>query len=190
MTIYTEEWMKKDYTCSGCSWSGTGGDAARGVLYQGKFLELTCPTCSEFLDVLILPADKGCAHSREGLSEEQLKAKEEADEQERQYLEKCLTSVDQLPELPDGEVTLSWDMVLDQNQIRNGETVLWSEPALYEGFARFEQIALILKEKYGSRLKDLEPTDRSKLFLYGDYEPSLAFLIKLRKELFGVDAEA
>jgi hypothetical protein len=189
MTIFTEEWMKKEYTCSGCSWSGTGGESTRGLLFREKFIELTCPTCSEFLDVLILPAEKGCAHSLEGLSEEQLKAKAEEKEQERQYREKCLSVADQLPNLPDGEITLSWDMEQDQTQIRNGEAVIWSEPAVYEGFDRFEQIALILKEKYGNRLKDLVPTDRSKLFLYGDYEPSLAFLIKLRKELFGVDAE-
>jgi len=189
MTIYSEEWMKKEYTCNSCSWSGTGGDSARGLLYRGKFLELTCPTCSASLDVLILPAEKGCAHSLEGLSEEQLKAKEEADEQERQYLEKCLTSIDQLPNLTDGDISLSWDMEEDQTQIRNGKSVIWSEPVAYEGFDRFEQIALILKEKYGNRLKDLVPTDRSKLYLYGDYEPSLAFIVKLRKDLFGVDAE-
>ncbi len=190
MTIYTEEWIKKEYTCSSCSWSGTGSDSARGLLYRGKFVELTCPTCSASLDVLILPAEKGCAHSLEGLSEEQLKAKAEAAEQERQYRDKCLSSADQLPILADGEITLSWDMEEDQTLIRNGETVIWSEPAVYEGFDRFEQIALLLKEKYGTRLKDLAPTDRSKLFLYGDYEPSLAFIIKVRKELFGVDAES
>ena len=98
MTIYSEEWMKKEYTCSSCSWSGTGGDSARGLLYREKFIELTCPTCSASLDVLILPAEKGCAHSLEGLSEEQLKAKADAAEQERQYREKCLTSADQLPD--------------------------------------------------------------------------------------------
>jgi hypothetical protein len=190
MTIYSEEWMKKEYTCSSCSWSGTGGDSARGLLYREKFIELTCPTCSASLDVLILPEEKGCAHSLEGLSEEQLKAKADAAEQERQYWEKCLTSADQLPILPDGELTLSWDMEQDQTLIRNGEAVIWSEPATYEGFDRFEQIAHILQEKYGTRLKDLAPTDRSKLFLYGDYEPSLAFILKLRKELFGVDAES
>jgi len=190
MSNYTEEWMKREYTCSGCSWSGTGGETARGIMYRGTYLELTCPTCSEFLDVLILPAEKGCAHSREGLSEEQLKAKEAEDEQERRYREQCLASAGQLPDLPEGEITLSWDMEQDQTQIRNGETVVWSEPVAYEGFDRFEQVAVILKEKYGSRLKDLVPTDRSKLFLYGDYEPSLAYLKKVRKDIFGVDAEA
>jgi hypothetical protein len=189
MSIYSEGWMNKAYTCDGCSWSGTGGESVRGLPHRGKFIELTCPTCSELLDVLILPAEKGCAHSREGLTEEQLQAKEEADEQERLYREKCLSSTNQLPNLPDADMTLTWDMEQDQTQIRIGEAVIWSEPAVYEGFDRFEQIALILKEKYGNRLKDLVPADRSKLFLYGDYEPSLAFLIKLRKELFGVDAE-
>ncbi|MDD2336439.1 MAG: hypothetical protein PHD01_07655 [Geobacteraceae bacterium] len=189
MTIYSEEWMKKAYICNGCSWSGTGAESTRGHMYRGKFLDLNCPTCSELLDVLMLSAKKGCAHSLEGLTEEQLKAKEDEDEQERQYREKCLSSADQLPNLPDGDLTLNWDMEQDQIQIKNGETVIWSEPAVYEGFDRFEQVALILKEKYGTRLKDLVPTERSKLFLYGDYEPSLTFLIKLRKELFGVDAE-
>jgi hypothetical protein len=189
MTIYYEEWTEKEYACPGCSWSGTGSETARGILYRGVFLELTCPSCSTFLDVLILPADKGCAHSMEGLTEEQLKAKTEADEQERQYRKKCLSSAEQLPNLPDNDFTLNWDMEQDETLIRNGETVLWREPAVYEGFGRYEQIALILKEKYGSRLKDLAPTDRSMLFLYGDYEPSLAFIRKLRKELFGVDAE-
>lgn len=190
MTIYTEEWMKNEYTCHSCSWSGNGGETARGIMYRGTFLELTCPACSEFLDVLILPAEKGCAHSKEGLSEEQLKAKEAEEEQERKYREKCLASAGQLPDLPEGEITLSWDMEQDQTTIRNGENVIWSEPVVYEGFDRFEQMAVILKEKYGSRLQDLVPTDRSKLFLYGDYEPSLAYLKKIRKELFGVDAEA
>ncbi len=132
---------------------------------------------------------KGAPIPVKGLTEEQLKAKEEADEQEKQYREKCLSSTDQLPTLPDGEITLTWDMEQDLTQIRNGESVIWSEPVVYEGFDRFEQIAHILKDKYGNRLKDLVPTDRSKLFLYGDYEPSLAFIVKLRKELFGVDAE-
>ncbi len=189
MTIYCEEWKDKEYTCSGCSWSGTGGESERGVLYRGTFLELTCPECSELIDVLVLPPEKGCAHSLEGLTEEQLKAREEAEEQERQYREKCLTSPDQLPSLPDGDCILNWDMEQGETQIRNGETVIWSEPVVYEGFCRFEQVALILKEKYGARVKDLVPTDRSKLFLYGDYEPSLAYLKKIRKELFGVDAE-
>lgn len=189
MTVYCEEWMKNEYTCSECSWSGTGGETARGTMYRGKFLELSCPSCSEFLDVLILPEEKGCAHSREGLTEEQLKAIAEAEEQERLYREMCLTSADQLPPLAEGDVTLNWDMEQGETQIRNGETVIWSEPVVYEGFDRFEQVALILKEKYGNRLKDLVPTDRSKLFLYGDYEPSLGYLKKVRKNLFGVDAE-
>ncbi|HOP39539.1 MAG TPA: hypothetical protein PLI53_00715 [Geobacteraceae bacterium] len=189
MTIYFEEWTKKEYSCSACSWKGNGEESARGRLYRGVFLELSCPTCSEFLDVLILPPEYGCGKSRESLTDEQLRELKEAENQEREYREKCLASPGQLPDLPGEDITLSWDLEQGETLVRNGELVIWREPAIYEGFDRFEQIARILKEKYGNRLRDLVPDNRSKLFLYGDYEPSLAYLKKVRKELFGVDAE-
>lgn len=189
MTIYYEEWTKKAYSCSACSWKGNGEESARGRLYRGAFLELSCPTCSEFLDVLILPSEHGCEKSRENLTEDQLKELKKAEEQERKYREKCLAAPGQLPDLSEEDITLGWDMEQGETLVTNGELVIWREPVIYEGFDRFEQVALILKEKYGTRLKDLVPTDRSKLFLYGDYEPSLAYVKKIRKELFGVDAE-
>lgn len=189
MTIYFEEWKNKNYTCTACSWSGTGGESARGRMYRGMFLELSCPTCFGFLDVLICPSENEEEKSGEELTEEQLAARAEAREQLRLYREKCLSSPDQLPAQAAGDITLQWDMEGGETLIRNGETVIWREPVAYEGFERYERIALILKEKYGERLKDLVPTDRSKLFLYGDYEPSLAYLGKVRKDLFGVDAE-
>jgi hypothetical protein len=188
MTIYYEEWLEKEYTCGECSWHGTAKDTGRGRMHREMFLDLCCPECSGFIDLIIFPPEKGCGGSQEGLTEEQLKALKEAEEQEKCYREQCLRSVDQLPELPDGDLCLVWDQEGAETRIRNGETVIWSEPVAYEAFDRYERIALLLKEKYGARVKDLTPTDRSKLFLYGDYAPALDYLKKVRKELFGVDA--
>lgn len=187
MTIYFEEWPEKEYSCGDCDWKGNGGECGRGLFYRKMYLELYCPECNSFLDLIIFPESAGCDTKSENLAEEQKQALLEQEEQMRQYRERCLQSPGQLPELEDGDFVLLWDQVEGDTQLRKGDTVIWSEPVAYEGFDRFEQIALILKEKYGSRVRDLQPTDRSMLFLYGDFASSLDYVKKVRKELFGVE---
>jgi hypothetical protein len=186
MTIFFEEWQEKECGCTDCDWKGTLADCGRGGLHRGLYMELYCPECSELADLLILPEEKKCAGASEGLTEEQLKARKEDEEAKRAYLALCLQSPDQLPALPDGELILTWDQVEGETVILGKESVIWREPVAYEGFERFERIARIAKEKYGERLKDMIPTDRSKLFLYGDFFPSIAYLGKVRRELFAI----
>lgn len=190
MTIFFEQWQEMECSCGKCSWKGTAGTAARGRMHRGLYLDLYCPECTEFIDLIIFPEGESCAHRKEGLTEEELQALQEDEKAEREYAAQCLTSPDQLPELAGTDLFLHWDQVEGETQIRSGDTVIWSEPVAYEAFERFERIALILKEKYGSGVKGLEPTDRSLLFLYGDYYPSMFYVAKVRKELFGDAATA
>lgn len=185
MTIFFEEWQEMECGCGKCDWKGAAGTATRGRMHRGLYLDLYCPECTEFVDLIIFPAGEGCAHRDEGLTEEQLEAKQQAENAEQEYQALCLRSPDQLPDFPEGEMPLAWDQEQGDTQIKCGDTVIWSEPVAYEGFERFERIALILKEKYGARVTDLAPTDRSLLFLYGDYYPSMFHVAKVRKELFG-----
>jgi hypothetical protein len=186
MTIYYKEWMDKECGCGKCSWCGTAGTCVRGGLHRGIYLELYCPECSELVDLIILPEERLCSHGAEGLTPEQLKAREDADKEKRRFLELCLSSPEQLPDLEGEEMILAWDQDKGDTRILLGDTAIWSEPVVYEGFERYERVALVLKEKYGERVKDLVPADRSLLFLYGDYYPSMAYVRKVRKELFGV----
>ncbi len=185
MTIFFEQWQEMECSCGKCSWKGTAGTTTRGRMHRGIYLDLYCPECTEFIDLIIFPAGESCAHRKEGLTEEELQAVQEAEKAEREYAAQCLTSPDQLPELAETDLFLHWDQVQGETQVRSGDTVIWSEPVAYEAFERFERIALILKEKYGAKVKDLAPTDRSLLFLYGDYYPSMFYVPKVRKELFG-----
>lgn len=57
------------------------------------------------------------------------------------------------------------------------------EPAIYEGYERFEKVAEILASKFGRRLQDLVPTRGSELFLYGDCIGSLSRIEKFRQQL-------
>ncbi len=53
----------------------------------------------------------------------------------------------------------------------------------YEGFRRFIEIAGILKQKYGDRLRDLVPTPRSEMDLYGDHLGAIKHVEACRKSL-------
>jgi hypothetical protein len=186
MTIYYEGWKEKEYSCEECDWKGSGGTSNYGLFKRKMFVELYCPSCSAFLDLIILPESDHCGKGTETLTDEQKKALEEQKDQMRLYREKCLQSPDQLPEIADADFTLVWDQVEGDTRIMKDDMIIWSEPLAYEGFDRYERIALILKDKYGSRVRDLTPADRSLLFLHGDYAPSIDYVRKVRKELFGI----
>lgn len=84
-----------------------------------------------------------------------------------------LREPDQLPEIDEDNFTLTWDFdgsVRDDERtlIKRGETVIFSEPARWEEYERFHQIVEILKQRYGKRISDLIPTERSEMWLYGD----------------------
>jgi len=189
MTIYYEGWKEKVITCEECGWQGSGGTCEPGTMHRKIFLELFCPSCHEIVDIIDFSSFKGCGKGHGDLSEDQKKALAEQEEEESKALALCLQSPDQLPDIPDDDFVLIWDQDGGDTRIMKGDLVIWSEPVAYEGFNRFERIAIIVKEKYGSRVKDLSPTDRSRLFLHGDYFPSLNYVRNIRKELFGMITE-
>jgi hypothetical protein len=79
-----------------------------------------------------------------------------------------LSSPSQLPDL-DGEMLhLEWDQIEADSIIRHRGSLIWQERTGWEVYDRFEEIAAILKQKYGKRLTDLVPTIRSSYALYGD----------------------
>jgi hypothetical protein len=84
-----------------------------------------------------------------------------------------LREPEQLPEINEDSFTLVWDndhSNCDDRRtlIKHGDTIIFSEPARWEEYVRFEQVADILKAKYGHRLKDLVPAPRSEDWLWGD----------------------
>ena len=100
----------------------------------------------------------------------------------------ALTRPEQLPDIPsDDDLYLTWDADYSEGKdqpgtvIRNGDQVLFSEPAAWEAIGdhcrdgRYEGICKILKAKYGDRVRDLVPTERSWIWLYGDSRKKAAF---------------
>jgi hypothetical protein len=67
------------------------------------------------------------------------------------------------------------------------QNVIFSEPAFYEGYERFIEVAQILRNRYGAASRDLVPTKASELYLYGDYSGSRAIVVAAREKTFRLD---
>jgi len=104
-----------------------------------------------------------------------------------EFAARSLKSPAQLPELEGETLVLTWDIEDEQKGgdtlIKHGERIIWREPAIYEGYERFEEVAQILKQKYRERLRDLVPTPHSEMYLYGDHVISLGMVEEARKKL-------
>ncbi len=79
-----------------------------------------------------------------------------------------------------------WDQVGEEIVIRCGNEILFKEPAFFECYERFIEIAKIMKEKYGDKFWGMTPSERSWLDLYGDRIAAPSMLKNFHIELFGV----
>jgi hypothetical protein len=102
--------------------------------------------------------------------------------------------LDQLPEIPEPDFILAWDLELsgpegDQQRywiILHDNSVIYREPARLEDYHRFELLARLLREKYGNRIRDLIPAQSGEVayYLYGDFLGGVARVEAARKRNF------
>jgi hypothetical protein len=135
-------------------------------------MELKCPKCDERLDLVMFPTiEEGIAAAPNLTAEE--REDNAAISRGRMELEALkLKTPDQLPDIVDATIVLTWDCVGEEGdcrtEIRHGSRAIWREPAVFEGYERFEEVLAILRQRYGDRLYDLVPTRASYLYLLGD----------------------
>jgi hypothetical protein len=98
-----------------------------------------------------------------------------------------LTAPEQLPDLQSEKLVLTWDQIESDSIVLHGDLVIWRERTGWEVYARFEEIAGILKQRYGKRLLDIVPTPRSLYALYGDSTAGY-FHVAFVRELLGKDS--
>lgn len=95
-----------------------------------------------------------------------------------------LRKPDQLPELEGAKLNLVWDCLDEATTVlTHGDIEVWREPALYEGYDRFREVVLILKQRYGERLADVVPTPAAGLYLYGDNLRAPDYVTTIRESL-------
>lgn len=185
---YYGDWKTSQYQCAKCAWVGQGNALAVGELFA-ELAEFDCPACGE---AMLLVSHPTLAESRanwEKLDDAERHHIEMIERFEERFQREKLHDTVQLPDISVSTFVLSWDFAKDaasdlRTVIKLGDDVIFSEPAVYEGYERFAEVARILKSKYGSRLTDLVPTEQSHLYLYGDRLSSPEFVGNIRRELF------
>ena len=94
-----------------------------------------------------------------------------------------LYSPRQLPELEGDSLTLTWDQIEADSIIKHGERIVWRERTGWEVYDRFEEMTEIFQHKYGPRLVDIVPTERSLYALYGDSTRAAFHVASARQSL-------
>ena len=178
--------------CGYCGWKGT---FEQGVIEFFEYcIDCRCPECGGDDDgpnILAVTSYPTLQQARASSDPDVQKIALAVDAFQAEFDAEKLEDPNQLPEIEANRFTLSWDCMEDplsknlRTVICYKDSVIFSEPAVYEGFERFAEVARILKSRYGRRLKDLVPTEASGTYLYGDTYRSFSVVKGVRAELFG-----
>ena len=185
---YFDDWKSSELTFAVCKWEGKADPEALicndSVHYPVSSFQ--CPYCGKTL----LSIEQSTTMDEALANIDKLTPEQQADIQEsvkRQadFAACRLNRPDQLSDLDfdNGPNKLVWDMQGKWNIIRHADRVIWRQPAIWEGFSEFSRIAAIIRERYGKAIRDLEPTENSKMYLGGDALWSDAKIEKARRSL-------
>jgi hypothetical protein len=188
LNYYT--YKEESFSCNHCGWNGKGADLEQGEMFDALF-ELDCPACHEKLTFISYPTTTDARANWDRLPEVDRMQVEIIERRLDLFDRVSLKSPDQLPDIGESEFVLLWDFadipqVGGTTLIRLGDRQIFAEPAFYEGYKRFMEVAEVLKAKYGNALQDLVPTDKSRMFLYGDKLSAVDQIEKFRERLFGL----
>jgi hypothetical protein len=188
---YFDDYQTLILECPKCHWNGTFDEGS--VETYDDLMDCACPKCEVFqspilAEVLYPTLEELRANAdRPGIREWVQRIDNGFDEFEAQKLRE----LGQLPEIEADSFKLVWDFEADKSSghsrtlLKRGDVVIFSEPARYQEYPRFGEIAEILKAKYGERIKDVEPTKRSAEYLYGDPREGESFVEWVRVQTFG-----
>jgi hypothetical protein len=138
-------------------------------------LDVTCPECRRGVCVVPFPTIeevKRAAAEGNPNAQKELSGYLRRERHLQRLAELELKSAEELPELEGERLAFEWDFEGGEGErwtvIRCGEREVWREPAVYEGISRFNEVKVLLRERYGARFASLTPTRASHIYLYGD----------------------
>ena len=172
ITSYYEISLDDPIECP-CGWRGRIRDEFE--VYDAVF-DVRCADCGRMLLIVSHPTieeTKRAAAAGNRAARRELAPALRVERFRERFEALKLTTGDQLPELDGKRLEFAWDFEEDGEDerwtvVRLGGREIWREPAVWEGYERFDEVKALLKERYGSRFASLTPTQASELYLYGD----------------------
>ncbi|CAG0955900.1 hypothetical protein BURK2_00464 [Burkholderiales bacterium] len=185
MTLTWHTYTDQHFGCNECGWQGKGDALIYGDSFS-DLVELDCPACQTKVSFVMYPTLAESRANWERLSAAEKAWVETIEKARAEFDAICLKTPEQLPAIEEPEFSLAWDMSDEgQTVLRLADRVIFSEPPVFEGYERFEEVARILKARYGTALRDLVPTQASATYLYGDSLTASDRIAGFRRELFG-----
>ena len=151
MLNYFDNWRQSEYDCPQCKWHGLGSELSRGEMHH-EFSELLCPSCGGEITYLLFPTLQEYRTNWDKLSDATRELVERRERFETQFDREGLKDPSQLPNIDSAKFVLDWDFTGEESSdhrtlIKHGDEVIFSEPAFYEGYERFVQVAEILRHR-------------------------------------------
>lgn len=147
-----------------------------------------CPGCGESLFSCLLPTTEESRQHWDFLSENEKRWVESYERRHKAYFAAILKDPSELPELDAQEIRVVLDLPPNGKEpltLSVDGKVIWLEPPAYESYDRYCDIAEILIQKYGGRLKDFTYTEQSMLYLGGDCIGAFDRIDRARKKVTG-----
>jgi hypothetical protein len=191
---HCDNWESTPLECEQCGWKGTFYEGLVDGDRDGAYCY--CPNCREEGFILASHVFPTLQELQESSRREDQQMADLIEWNRREFQSKCLREPEQLPDIAEASFTLTWDCVGQElaavgegleTVIRHGDRVLFTEPAIFECYWRYEEVARIVRQKYGERVTDLIPTPASRLHLWGDAITAPGSVQHVRKEVFGAD---
>jgi len=164
------------FRCENCGLESLGKDLDPGDLHQSFFTK-ECPDCAHNVVSIALPH---VTEMLETLDDPPPTTREDVFAfagQSTQWQKEKLYRIEQLPAIDLDHIVLIWDAD-DEGQersepnaqiiIRCGEREIYRGSASWGYYAYFIDACKVLRRKYGNRLHDVIPTERTLSVLWGD----------------------
>ncbi len=189
MTLTYYSYKGERFRCKHCEWQGMGDELELGEEFD-QLVELDCPACQKKLTFVMYPTLAESRANWDRLSDSEKAQVELIEDARARFDALCLKTPEQLPEIAHRAFSITWDFSDDMTVLQLGDQEVFNEPAVYEGYERFEEVARILKLRYGSALQDLKPSPASETYLYGDSLTSSERIEQFRQAMFGATGKS
>ena len=164
-----DRWEEMSFHCDHCGADATGSQLGSGEIHD-TFFEKTCPRCGEMVAMITRP------HISELLTNlDRIPGERHAEilafaESCRQWHAAKLHREEQLPDIAADHLVLVWDEdhATSEIEVRCGEREIYRGPTSWEYYDYFIEACKVLRRKYGDRLHDVVPTERTFQGLWGD----------------------
>lgn len=157
MRKYYSSWRTEQFDCPACKWRGAGSALVLGD-YSLDSAERLCPVCEECITVVLHPTIEESRANWDKVYRLDREQIERAEAFHAEFEHRKLREPAQLPDIAEPSFILYWDFADDGSRretlIKHRDNVIFAEPALWEGYERFIEVAEILWRRYGAAVRD------------------------------------